>query len=87
MRRFVIAQRNRNFSEPFLEKTLSLSNDYILEYDENLSVKILNENVIIIGLAVMDENSINSLCQKNPNNENILEEIYRCVRDWSGRWF
>jgi len=86
MRRFVIAQRNRNFSEPFLEKTLSLSNDYCLEYDENLSVTILNDNVIIIGLAVMDENSINRLCKQNPNDENILENIYSCVRDWSGRW-
>lgn len=86
MRRFLIYQKE-NFSKAInLSETIFLANGYVLDFDSNLSVKIITQDIIVLGAVTLTKDSKDKLLNLNPGESNILDFIYDIISDWSGRW-
>ncbi len=85
MRRFLIYSQHRNLVQPFFENKISF-NAFFIEYENDLEIKIISDKIVLLGIAVMPEESIINLTKINSKDANLLEEIYECIKTWSGRW-
>ena len=81
---FIISNSERNQIDA--DYTVSLKNNYKLNYFKDIDIEIINSNLIIIGIAVNKEQSIDILEQESQKDIQDLEKIYEAVERWSGRW-
>lgn len=85
MHRFLIYSEQNHTIQSFFENKILL-NGFIIEYENNLDIKIISDEIILIGAVVYQEESITNLTKINSKDANLLEEIYECIKAWSGRW-
>lgn len=86
MRRFLIYQKEDFNNTLKLSETIPLSNGYFLDFDANLSVIIIGQDIIVLGVVTLAKDSRDKLLHLDPSDSKILDLIYGIVCDWSGRW-
>ncbi len=67
-------------------KIVNLESDFKLYYDTSLDIKIIKDNLIIIGTAVSLEETLGDLLFAFENNNSRLDDVIECTKRWSGRW-
>ena len=86
MRRFLIYSKSIKKQPLHLGGIIHLSNDYYLEFDTNLKVTRISNEIVILGVVVMNENYQRHLSNIDPKDPNLADAIYNVIKDWSGRW-